>query len=58
MKIGREIERERERRELEREKVVWKNEEESDSGHTLSAFYKKKVPLHSSYFNAPLIYVI
>jgi len=27
--------RERERRELEREKVVWKNEEESDSGHTV-----------------------
>ena len=23
--------------------MVWKNEEESDSGHTVSAFYKKSV---------------
>ena len=41
MKIGREIKREGEKRIGEREKVVWKNEEESDSGHTVFAFYKK-----------------
>ena len=43
MKIGREIKREGEKRIGEREKVVWKNEEESDSGHTVFAFYKKSV---------------